>query len=60
MKKFLEELGKGHEEWRAMKLVIMGHGRIGKTTLLHVIKSQLNHYPYEQVSPNMNFMFKSN
>lgn len=38
---FLLELRSGFEEWRAMKMVVLGHGRIGKTTLLTAIKSLL-------------------
>jgi len=35
---FLIELMKNSEEWRAMKLVVLGNGRIGKTTLLQSLK----------------------
>jgi hypothetical protein len=38
---FLIELIKSSEEWKAMKLIILGHGRIGKTTMLHVLKDIL-------------------
>ena len=27
----------GSEEWREMKIMVLGHGRIGKTTLVHAI-----------------------
>lgn len=43
MRAALEELKKSSEVWRAMKLVVLGHGRIGKTTLLHVLKSLLDY-----------------
>jgi len=31
---FLQELVKNSEPWKVMKVVVLGHGRIGKTTLL--------------------------
>ncbi len=39
--KFMKELMKNSSEWKTMKIVILGHGRIGKTTLLRALKSQL-------------------
>jgi hypothetical protein len=42
MRKFLQELQRDYEEWRAMKLIVLGNGRIGKTTLLHTIRHFLN------------------
>jgi hypothetical protein len=36
------QLKKQSEEWRAMKLVTLGHGRIGKTTLLNKLRSILD------------------
>lgn len=42
MHSFLTELMAKSEEWRAMKLVVLGHGRIGKTTLLREIKHSLD------------------
>jgi hypothetical protein len=41
IKPFLQELKTASEEWKAMKLIILGKGRIGKTTTLHVIKDIL-------------------
>ena len=38
---FLIELIKSSEEWKVMKLIILGHGGIGKTTMLHVLKDIL-------------------
>jgi polynucleotide 5'-kinase involved in rRNA processing len=35
---FIEDLVKNSEEWRAMKLVVLGNGQIGKTTMLKVLK----------------------
>jgi hypothetical protein len=39
IRKFLLELNRGFEEWKAMKIVFLGNGRISKTTLLNVIKN---------------------
>lgn len=39
MRRFLEEMQKSNEEWRALKLVVLGHGGIGKSTLLRVLKT---------------------
>jgi len=39
MRQSLEAMKESSEEWRAMKLVVLGHGRVGKTTLLHKLKS---------------------
>lgn len=50
MRKFLFELRRGFEEWRAMKLVVLGHGRIGKTTLLHALKGLLKQNPNKKVA----------
>ena len=35
---FLRDLMKSSESWRAMKLVVLGNGQIGKTTMLHTLK----------------------
>ena len=35
---FLEDLMTKSEPWRAMKLVVLGNGQIGKTTMLHSLK----------------------
>jgi hypothetical protein len=48
---FLKELiSKKSEPWRAMKMVMLGHGRIGKTTLLHAMKSILQPNNPEKVN----------
>lgn len=52
MREFLQELRLGSEEWRALKLVILGHGNIGKTTLLHAIQQLLR-------LPNLKISFTS-
>jgi hypothetical protein len=36
---FVSQLNSRSEVWRAMKLVTLGHGRIGKTTLLNKLRS---------------------
>jgi hypothetical protein len=38
----LEQLANDSQEWKAMKLVILGNGQVGKTTMLHAIKGILN------------------
>jgi hypothetical protein len=38
---FIEQLQRKSEVWRSMKLVILGHGRIGKTTLLQSLRQVL-------------------
>jgi hypothetical protein len=40
--RFLEELQKSSEEWRVMKLIILGNGQIGKTTFVQFIKQITN------------------
>ena len=42
IKPFLKDLMKNSEPWRAMKLVVLGNGRIGKTTMLHSLKKLVN------------------
>ncbi len=37
MRQFIQQLMEEAEEWKAIKMVVLGHGRIGKTTLLHAI-----------------------
>lgn len=39
---FLLDLMKKSEEWRALKIVVLGNGRIGKTTLIKAVKGILN------------------
>jgi hypothetical protein len=35
---FALDLATQAEKWNALKLVILGHGEVGKTTLIHAIK----------------------
>ena len=35
---FLNELKTQGEKWNALKLVVLGHGEVGKTTLIHAIR----------------------
>ncbi len=46
IEKFVEQLLAGSEERREMKLVVLGNGRIGKTTLLCTIKKLLHKVCY--------------
>lgn len=39
---FLIELMKNSRPWRTMKLIILGHGHIGKTTLLAAFKNLMD------------------
>lgn len=41
MRSFLEAAKKS-EPWKAMKLVVLGHGRIGKSTMVHRLKEHVN------------------
>jgi hypothetical protein len=38
---YLRECMEGTEEWRAMRIIVLGHGRIGKTTLICSIQDIL-------------------
>jgi GTPase SAR1 family protein len=38
--KFMKELLENSEEWKALKLVVLGHGEIGKTSLLRKMEEQ--------------------
>ncbi len=50
IRSFLQEImNKGSEPWKAMKLVLLGHGKIGKTTVLHALKSVLQPSAPQQV-----------
>eukprot|EP00026_Physarum_polycephalum_P000711 Phypoly_transcript_00712.p1 GENE.Phypoly_transcript_00712~~Phypoly_transcript_00712.p1 ORF type:complete len:920 (-),score=65.02 Phypoly_transcript_00712:1306-4065(-) len=40
---FVQQLLTSSSEWRAMKLVVLGHGQIGKSTLLSKVRSILGH-----------------
>lgn len=35
---FLKEMIENSEQWKTMKLVVLGNGRIGKSTLLHRLR----------------------
>ena len=39
---FVKELKLSSEPWKTIKLVVLGHGRIGKTTLLSALENILN------------------
>lgn len=41
---FLQEFMKGHQPRQKMKLVVLGKGRIGKTTLVHFLKHRNKSY----------------
>ncbi len=41
MKEYLKQLMAEGEQWKAIKMVVLGNGRIGKTTLLHSIRQLL-------------------
>lgn len=43
IKSFLEA-AKRSEPWKAMKLVVLGHGRIGKSTLVHRLKEHVKYF----------------
>lgn len=49
IRELLEELKENSEPWEKMKLVVLGHGRIGKTTLLTAIYNLLNPTNLQQV-----------
>ena len=39
---FLNELKTQGEKWNALKLVVLGHGEVGKTTLIHAVRRSLD------------------
>ncbi len=41
MREYLKQLMSEGEQWKAIKMVVLGNGRIGKTTLLHSIHQLL-------------------
>ncbi len=47
MRSLIDQLLKNAEKWNAIKLVVLGNGRIGKTTLLHSINNLLTPSPQE-------------
>ncbi len=59
MRQFLQQLMAEAEEWKAIKMVVLGHGRIGKTTLLHAINqimdpSSVQVYYFMYITQNWN------
>ena len=42
LRTFLNELKTQGEKWNALKLVVLGHGEVGKTTLIHAIRRCLD------------------
>lgn len=54
----LKEIMSGYEEWRKMKVVVIGHGQIGKTTLIHHIHEFFNqqHNNSYQVRPLLQYL----
>lgn len=40
--KFIEDVEKEPDDWRGMKVIILGNGRIGKTTYVNFLKKMLN------------------
>ena len=51
---FFKDYLAGSEEWREMKIMVLGHGRIGKTTLVHAVQalkdSKLNWKFWSQIN----------
>jgi len=41
IEQFIIDLCEQGEEWNTLKLVVLGHGEVGKTTLLHTIRRYL-------------------
>lgn len=52
---FIRQLLANSSEWRVLKLVTLGHGRIGKTTLLNKLRLILN--PNDRVEVRKNFYY---
>ena len=42
LRTFLNELKTQGEKWNALKLVVLGHGEVGKTTLIHAVRRSLD------------------
>ena len=47
IEQYFRDFSQGTAEWREMKLVVLGHGRIGKTTLVHAIQKKTDLTPKE-------------
>ena len=50
LRTFLNELKTQGEKWNALKLVVLGHGEVGKTTLIQAIKRVLDPSRLSRVS----------
>ncbi len=42
MRRFIQQLISTGEAWKAMKMIVLGNGRIGKTTLLEAFDDILH------------------
>jgi hypothetical protein len=42
VEQFIIDIHEQGEEWNTLKLVVLGHGEVGKTTLLHAIRRHFN------------------
>ncbi len=52
MRECIQQLIEGSEQWKAIKMVVLGNGRIGKTSLV---------YSFNQiVQPNIQVLFTCN
>lgn len=49
IEQFLGDLLRKSEPWNSLKLVFLGHGRIGKTTLVHALKNIIHPYSAQTV-----------
>ncbi len=41
MREYVEQLISEGEQWKSLKMVVLGNGQIGKTTLLHAFNQLL-------------------
>lgn len=37
----IREMIESNEEWRLMKVIVLGNGRIGKTTFIHFLQEMI-------------------
>ena len=58
LRSFLNELKKQGEKWNALKLVVLGHGEVGKTTLIHAIRRCTDPSRLSRVSTTSNSLTK--
>ncbi len=42
MRQYIQQLISGSEQWKAIKMVVLGNGRVGKTTLLRAFDGVLH------------------